>query len=102
METPRRASHCAPAHTWPCRGGPQPRAGDTCLSRQEEKTMQQTIETGQTGEIGQAGQAGDTTVRVLRAPMREIGMAWTSDGRTVSVLERQTSLVAARHAADRR
>jgi hypothetical protein len=64
--------------------------------------MQQTIETGQTGEIGQAGQAGDTTVRVLRAPMREIGMAWTSDGRTVSVLERQTSLVAARHAADRR
>lgn len=41
-------------------------------------------------------------VRVIRAPMREIALAWRSDGRTAAILERQTSLVAARHAADRR
>lgn len=67
--------------------------------------MQQMIETGETGAMGatgQRGQTGDTTVRMLREPMREITTAWTSDGRTASVLERQTSLVAARHAADRR
>jgi hypothetical protein len=65
--------------------------------------MQQMIETGETGHRGQTtGQTGDATVRVLRSPMHEIATAWTSDDRTASILERQTSLVAARHAADRR
>jgi len=79
--------------------------------------MQQMIETGETGEAGEAGQAsemvqaasstqtartGDTAVRVIRAPMREIAAAWISTVRTASSLEQQTSLVAARHAADRR
>jgi hypothetical protein len=44
----------------------------------------------------------DGTVRVLRAPMREIAAAWISDNRTAAILARQTSQVAARHAADRR
>lgn len=65
----------------------------------------QTIETGemgQTGETGRTIEMGDTIVRVIRAPMRELATAWISNGRTASILERQTSLVAARHAADRR
>jgi hypothetical protein len=62
----------------------------------------QTRATGQTSETGQTGRTRDTIVRVIRAPMRELATAWISNGRTVSVLERQTSLVAARHAADRR
>jgi hypothetical protein len=61
--------------------------------------MQQMFETGEQGE---SGQTCGTMVRVIRTPMREIAMAWISDNRTSSILERQTSLVAARHAADRR
>ncbi len=34
--------------------------------------------------------------------MREIALGWISNDRTASILERQTSQVAARHAADRR
>lgn len=55
--------------------------------------MQQSIQTGRGDEI---------VVRVIRAPMRDIVRAWRSDGRTARILERQTELVAARHAADRR
>lgn len=62
----------------------------------------QTSETGETGETGRTIEMGDTIVRVIRAPMRELATAWISNGRTASILERQTSLVAARHAADRR
>jgi hypothetical protein len=58
--------------------------------------MQQAVENDQKGS------EDEITVRVIRAPMRDIALAWCSDGRTVAVLERQTGLVAARHAADRR
>lgn len=51
---------------------------------------------------GQKDQDDAGMVRVIRAPMREIALAWISDGKTVETLARQTSLVAARHAADRR
>jgi hypothetical protein len=55
--------------------------------------MQQSIQKGHGDEV---------IVHVIRWPMREIVRAWRSDGRTARILERQTSLVAARHAADRR